>query len=163
MIVNYSKFLKQHHMIEAPCHCNNSKKPFDVYCRIVHAYTIIYFNIGFFALLLLLISFSALHLRRVARVGGSSGPGGLSASGLRHCSLCNLPTKPGATVLLQKLRCAFWLECQDILAALHKVDDHRLQLSVLPSAAKAPKARPTNLFFCKITESHRHSPPKGSP
>ena len=23
-----------------------SKKPFDVYCRILHAYTIIYFNIG---------------------------------------------------------------------------------------------------------------------
>ena len=27
-----------------------SKKPFDVYYRILHAYTIIYFNIGFFAL-----------------------------------------------------------------------------------------------------------------
>ena len=26
-----------------------SKKPFDVYCRILHAYTIIYNNIGFFA------------------------------------------------------------------------------------------------------------------
>ena len=27
-----------------------SKKPFDVYCRILHAYTIKNFNIGFFAL-----------------------------------------------------------------------------------------------------------------